>query len=134
LDKCDGGVVINGFCVEGANEADFVGDFCGVREEFREADAGVACGEEFEPRGDDWEAGLTRGHTGEALSAADGVGEFCAVESLEFWLFVEEFEVRGASGLKQIDDSICPRREMCAAGISAAVLLEERGSGGGAEE
>jgi hypothetical protein len=51
------------------------------------------------------------------------------VQFSESWFFVEQFEVRGASGLKQVHDSLCPRWEVrCLFGQSGLV---EQGSGSG---
>jgi len=63
---------------------------------------------ELEGGGREGEAVLVLGHAGEALSLANGVGEFLAAPVLEDGLVVEQVHLRGGAGLAEVGDALGP--------------------------
>ena len=88
------------------DEAQVVRDLPKVRQPFADGRAGLAAALEAGRAGLD-QLALVRGHGGQALSAADGLGEFGAGQVGQAGLVVEELDLRGAAGLRQEDDALC---------------------------
>ena len=105
VDEGHAGVVVDGLGLHGADEADFVGDFLGVREEVGEPDAGFTTFFSFGDGSDDREGLLERGHAGDALTIADMIGEFLAVVFKKEGFGVEEVDLGRSAGLEEVDDS-----------------------------
>ena len=133
LEKGDGGVVVDRLGVQRTDDANLVGDAARVREEIADDGAAFAAGFEGPLAGLDGEAGLRSDHAGDALAAADRVGEVFVEALAEDGFLVEEIEVGGAAGLEETDDAFRFRREMREAGEGAGGRGGdgERGRGGG---
>jgi hypothetical protein len=87
--------------VNGADQADVVGDFGQVREGFGDFHAALAVLGEFELRA---HHGGVRADEGEPLTASDGGRQGLAVHPGEFRLGVEKVEVAGGTGHEEVDD------------------------------
>jgi hypothetical protein len=105
-------IVVDGLGVQGANEADIVDDFSGVRQQFADPDAVLAALLKREFWRDDRKAFLARRHAREALALTDGIGEFAAVKLLSLRLVIEKFQMRRPAGLEEIHDPFRRRGEM----------------------
>ena len=111
LQQGHGGIVVDGLGVHRSDEAQFVGHTGGVGQQFAEHQARSAGGLEGEGAGSDGETLLPRGHPGEPLRAADRIGQVFAETGFESGLRIEEVEVRGGTGLGQVDDPPRPGDE-----------------------
>src|SRR5207245_3029152 len=72
LDERDGGVVVDRLGVHGAQHADLVGDFTGVREQLAEPASALAVLPETVHARHNRKTILVRHHAGDALAAEDG--------------------------------------------------------------
>ena len=63
-------------------------------------------------RAREWQHGLIRGHSGEALSLANRLGQVLAVQFVQARLVVEEVHLGRTAALKQINHALCARGEM----------------------
>ena len=108
-----------------------IGDFAVVGEEVADPLAAFSVLAEGGEAFGDGEGLLFRGHAGEALAFADGVGELGAVEFFERGLVVEGVHLAGGAGLAEIDDALGAGGEMGGAGdaggVAGAVVGGERG-------
>ena len=106
LDEGHGGVVIDGFRVDGFHDADVVGNACGMRQQFAEPSSVLAVLGKLEHGRDAGEILLSTRHARNALAVSDGCGQFLAVMVFQFGLVVEQINVRRPAGLKQVDHAL----------------------------
>ncbi len=106
LHGSNGGLVVDGFGMEGAHPTDIVCGLAEVGEEFvvHPHAAGAFLGEAVFGGGDG-EAGLAAGHGGEALALADTGGEVFVVELLHLRFVVEEIHLGGATDHVEVNDA-----------------------------
>ena len=83
-----------------------------MRQQLAEPGAGLAVLGELEVRAGERDRRLLGRHAGEALAAADVVGQLLAVLLVEQRLVVEEVLLGGAAGLEEVDDALDARREV----------------------
>ena len=91
--------------VHGAEHADLIGDAADVREEFADFGPALAMTGELESARLAGEARLRGHHAGDALAAANRIGEIFVELTIEFGLRIQQVEVRGAAGLEEADDA-----------------------------
>jgi hypothetical protein len=95
--------VIDGFGVHAADEAQLIGHFGFPGQELAHPHAAIAVLSEFVFRWCDGKAGLSAGHSREALAHADAVGQILVEPFLHHGLVVEEIHLRWAAHHVQID-------------------------------
>ena len=122
LEKGDGGVVIDRLGVERFHDAEVIDHLGGVRQDAADPGAAFAVLLELERRTRQRQAGLISRHAGQALALANRIGQLLAVLLIEQRLVVKGIEMRGAAGLKQVDDTFHLGRQM---------RLGEHAAGGG---
>jgi len=93
LEKRDGGIVVDRLGVHRADDANLVCDAARVREEIADDGAAFAAGFEVPLARLHRETGLRGDHAGDALAAADGVGEVFVEALAEDGFVVEQVEV-----------------------------------------
>ena len=143
LEERDRRVVVDGLGVHRAEHADLVRDAADVREEFADFGAALAVTGELETAGLTGEARLRGHHAGDALAAADGIGQVLVELALEFGLRIQQVEVRRAAGLEEADDALGLGGEVgqagqavdmrIAGGAGRSAAAEQMGEGAGAE-
>ena len=145
-EKGDGRIVIDGLGMHGPDEAEVVGDLGGPGQELADPGSRLAVLGELVDGRSHGKAALLGGHAGEALTLADGLGQFLAAAGGQGRLVVEQVHLGGASRLEQPDHPLGRGGEVgqgCESGkrsrsgsVSGApgslkIFLEQRPQGGG---
>jgi len=126
------GIMVDRLGVQGADEADLVGELRGVRQQFAQPHPAPAVLLKLEDRGRDRKTFLSRGHSGEALLAAHGVRQVLVKLRGEARLVVEEIDLRRRPGLGEPDHAFRPGGEVGGRGGEES-RIREGGKGEGLE-
>src|SRR5207302_920258 len=108
----DGRVVVDRLGVHRLDKAQLIDDAGRVRQQLAHPGATPAVSRELEGRAGEWDGRLVNRHAGQALAAADVVGQLLAIFFVEQGLVVEEILLGRAAALEQVDDAPDLRREV----------------------
>ena len=143
LEKCDGGVVVDGLGVHRANEAHIVGDFMMPRENVADLCATLAVGAEGGEGLCGGEGFLAGSHAGEALAFANRIGQVLAVEFFQRRFGVKKVDLRRRAALVHVNDAFgfgCKMWDVRQSGhevrqgrFGEEVFVEQRSERGGAD-
>ena len=75
LEESNRGVVVDRLGLHRLDQAQLIGDLCGVRDQLAEPHSGLAMLPKFEQAGRGGECCLVGGHAGKALAHTDGFGQ-----------------------------------------------------------
>ena len=103
LEKRDGRAVVDRLGEHRADDAQVVGDLCGVRQQFADPRAALAMLLELIGRANHRQARLVATHAGEPLALPHAVGQFLAVVLVQQRLVIEQINLRRRAGLKEED-------------------------------
>ena len=106
LHECYPRTMVDRFGVHGIHDAHVVRDFRGVGKKLADPLPALSVLGKLEGRTDEWQACLISRHSGQALSLADGVGQFLAGFLFKLRPLGIETVLRGASGAKLINHSL----------------------------
>ena len=88
-----GGIMVDGFGVDGLDDGEFIHDLRGVREQLADQRAALAVRGELVNGGRDGKALLPAGHRRQPLAHADRVGQVGVEEAAELGLVVPQVEL-----------------------------------------
>ena len=106
LEEGDSRVVIDGFAVDRADEADLVGDLLGPGQQFAQFHPALPGRFEGVLAGDDDKAILVGYHASDSLAAEHGLRHVLAESSGDLRLGIKQIEMRRAAGLEKEDDPL----------------------------
>src|SRR5262249_15997753 len=112
--------------VHGLDDRDLVDDLRGVRQQLAHPRSRLSVLFELEERSDAGERALARSHSGDALAAADRIGQLRPVQLFEGGLVIEGLDLRRAARLVQEDHPLHLRRVMRQSDQTAGLRVAAR--------